>query len=448
VKKKMNNEPANTTSLSPENKPTESPVTPQVQDGVPTPPASSTPPTAPETTPNPEAPANPEAAPPTSKTPPGPPEPESAETKEQALQQKKKKFLVISAIASFIILAGLIGGAILYINKQKEGTNGEEPKDTGTIQETPKAKWLDHNDENLRLSVKYPENTTLNITKSSLQVAFDEESDSSFKVTITPLDLPGRTLDDVVGVKRESYYSSCPSGVQITNALPVVVGGDANGKVFEVKNCDGDYKVTYAPRFEKFYEISQYHKGDFGYVQNYRLTTNEVVESLVLYPEEEIPETDYKTWTSEKHKVQFSYPKELALDCCEIPAPPDDVNALVTLGVERGGLMGGFRVFAKDAYQVKDKTLDEYAEDQKQKLISDYRVAKGTDPVVTEERIKVGSSDAIRFRGLSWKGNDLIYTEIPNEYRRGEILIISVENTMGQEFEDIMDGVLTSFEYL
>jgi len=65
-----------------------------------------------------------------------------------------------------------------------------------------------------------------------------------------------------------------------------------------------------------------------------------------------------------------------------------------------------------------------------------------------EEQTTIGGKFAVRFKGLSWKGSDVIFIEVTPE--SGEIKYfysISIVNNIGTDFENTIKDIFSSFSF-
>ena len=80
---------------------------------------------------------------------------------------------------------------------------------------------------------------------------------------------------------------------------------------------------------------------------------------------------------------------------------------------------------------------------QKESLIEDFKLIKGTRPVTNEERVMIGEIEGVQLRGYAWWG-DMIYLKLPNS---NKFLILSkVESAPGQ-FDEAFSEILESFRF-
>jgi len=386
-----------------------------------------------------------------------------AEEKKAVIAKKEQVFKKVVFGAKILLIAILIGAVsasiYFYIRSKSKSQYGETPPAPVVVPMEPTVTWKQYDSPIIKVKFKYSKEAKLfeeTAFDKRVVVSYSQKNDETTAPTIlnlkegymfmvSPLDLKGRTLDEIATVKREAFHADCPKETQISASLPTLVY-NIDSRSFEVRNCNSDFKVTYVPRFGIFYEILQAYKGDIGYIQQYKSDTEEVLKTLEFYPEEKPPESKYKTFTSERYSFVFEYPKDMEQDCCDIPKPPaGDSEKIVVLGNKVDNeKFNGIAV-----YTVKREnkiSFLSFVDNQMQVLISDYKVARGTDPVIIEESIKVGPKKAIRLRGLSWKGNDLIYVDTENSI--GEyFLVISLNNVSGESFENVLKPLLKSFKF-
>ncbi len=387
-------------------------------------------------------------------------------TEKEQLFKKKMRILKRSSIVGGGLILLLIIGTTGY-NFYYELTKETFKQDEAIVQKQPtKAELFNkYDNKDLKFSISYPKNDKIVEYKSisekinKLEIIYSTDTNNNANLTaqnlptgyilkVTPLNIIGRDLDEITSVKRESFLTTCPKEVEISSAIGAVVYNIA-AKSFEVRNCDGDFRVTYVPRFGIFYEIMQMYKGDLGFRQQFKSTTEEMINSLEFYPEDVIPEEPIKTFANTSIKISFNYPKELQEKCCELPNPPSKTaKEIIKLGIKKSEeYQGSFGVFSESTRNTggKERTLAQYIEEQKQLLISDYKIVKGVEPTMIEEKIKVGDRDATRIRGASWKGNDVIITDT---LEGSNFIVISIMNTIGEEFEKVVKDMLDSFKFL
>jgi len=317
--------------------------------------------------------------------------PEIAE-KEENIKKRQKKFklvlYIIGGIVATVILLALVLSIVKYIqNKNKKSFEAvETPIVTTTLDIS--SNWVKYDSPEIKIQIKYPDNAKLIENKGyegrirNVEIIYTPNDTDGvngnnltegFIFRITPLQITKDNLDDIATVKRESFSIECGSGVEMSSVRPDLVYG-IDARTFDVRNCMGDFKVTYVKRFGIYYEITQLYRGDLGFRQQYKNTPEEMVKSLVFYPEEKIIESPFKEYASAQYDFKFTYPKEFSADCCTVPEiKKTGVRNIVTLGVKGSNeKYGAFGIFTED--NSTKKTFDQYVQEQKETLISDYKI--------------------------------------------------------------------------
>lgn len=399
--------------------------------------------------------------------------PEVLEKEEQIKKRKRRFNLVIYSILgsiAFIILIGLILVVVRYIQertkKSFETTTEVKTENNIDISKT----WITYASDKLRLNIKYPdnakviENKSYNASIRNVEILYTPQNKETttgetlsegFIFRITPLNLTKDTLDEIASVKRESFYAECGEGVQMSAVRSDLIF-NLDARTFDVRNCEGDFKVTYTKRFGLYYEIIQLYRGDLGFRQQYKSTTEEMIKSLSFYDEDVIEEPPFKKFESIGINLAFEYPKELIENCCDLPEPTSNRNIkeIIVLGAKESNTKYGvFGVYTitndTNANKNKGYSFEEFINMEKENLISDYKIANnGNEPTIVQETMNIGGKYALRFKGLSWKGNDLIY--IANPDKNGKITrfyAISLVNTIGPEFENMFQDILDTFSF-
>lgn len=387
------------------------------------------------------------------------------EEKERIIEQRKKKFKIFSITLLVIsLISVIIFGALAYSNyiteKNKERKiTTPEPEQT-TILDISDVFVLYNNDE-LMLNVRYPENVVVTENKTyngdvrnieitySPNNGFDENNEltEGFIVRVTPLQLARESIEKIAEVKRESFYQECGTNSQISNIRSDVIDNNL-AKSFDVRNCNGDFKVSYTSKFGVYYEIIQLFRGNLGFIQQYRITTEDIVSTLSFYAEKPIEQDPFKIY--ESRDLSFYYPQDLTVNCCSIPEVSTNGKLIINIGTKDfQDRIGGLSVFSvsKNEYRSRNMEFIDFYNEQKELLISDYKIVNnGIEPVYSEEEIKVGDRTAFRLRGISWKNNDVIFIE--DTQRSGQnYYTISVLNEIGPDFEETIKEILESFEF-
>lgn len=398
---------------------------------------------------------------------------EEVRQKELEIERKHNRFKFFMSAAG-VVLAGIIVislGVVIFntfIKERKPSfeVKPEEKKPEEPVQRDPVTKDVFFQDDSIKMSFVYQDdakiveksdNKTSDIKRIAIykysgnapeqiiddpQVA-EQNLASGYVFKITRFLAPSRNIDQISQVKLEAVKTACPS-TAIFSEIDELKVSDINSRQFEVKNCDGDYKITFVPRFYSYYEIVQLYKGDIGYKQAYKQATEEIMQSLVFFPEDIVadkPEDPYVTLDKPEYGFRFRYPRTMKLDCCQLSQPISTTATKVAMlkffqpsqGTE------GFNVYV-DSFNVSEKeTYEGYVQSQKNKFSDEYLVAKGAKPNVKESEVTVGSKTGTMFEGISWKGHTLIFVKLSD----ARVMMIShniVNARFKEEFVKSLEG--------
>jgi hypothetical protein len=394
--------------------------------------------------------------------------------KQKEIEIKKKKrrfkfFLVLLIV--LIILAIATPLAISYYKKNfiknKPNVQKIEVEDKKiNVEDIKTEKKVQHNSDSLYISLEYLDKAKLiesvegNNQIRKLEISYEKQPSTEPDTNTTEDNLKEgyifkastftttqRELDEIVQVKKDSFTAKCPKTAIFTDTTPTTIDG-IEGRTFEVTNCGSDYKLTYVVKGILNYEFAQIVKGDIGYKQVYKAETEDILNSIKFYPDK-TNEGPLETFRNEEFGFQFKHPK-FNLECCDLTKPvSQDAERIAVLAdtdnfVDKSNF-DGIGIFVDTVYG--DNNLSTYIETQKKTLVDDYIVVKGEAPKLEEKALKVGNRDAVMLKGYSWRGEDYVYLNISPESSQRTILIISIKNTSGREFEKKVDEILKSFEF-
>jgi hypothetical protein len=394
--------------------------------------------------------------------------------KQKEIEIKKKKrrfkfFLVLLII--LIVLAIATPIAISYYKKNfiknKPNVQKIEEEDKKIkIEDIQTEKKIQHNSDTLYISLEYLDKAKLTQTTEGdnqikkLEIAYEKQPSTEPDVNVTEDNLKEgyifkasifaitqRELDEIVQVKKDSFIAKCPQTAVLSDAVSTTIDG-VEGRTFDVTNCGADYKLTYVVKGVLNYEFAQIVKGDIGYKQVYKAETEDILNSIKFYPDK-TDEGPLETYRNEVYGFQFKHPK-FNLECCDLAKPvSQDSEKIIVLGdtnnfVDKSNF-DGIGIFIEDTYG--EETVSAYIETQKKTLVDDYIVVKGVAPKLEEKALKVGNKDGVMLKGYSWRGEDYVYVNISPDPSRKSMLIISIKNTSGREFEKKVDEILKSFEF-
>lgn len=392
--------------------------------------------------------------------------------KEIEIKKKKRrfKFLLIVLITLIILaIATPIGISIYkryYIKNIPIVQKIEEEDKKINIGDIKTEKKVQYNSDSLYISLEYLDKAKIRQSTEGdnqirkLEVSYEKQPSTEPDVSVTEDNLiegyvfkasifaiTQRELDEIVQVKKDSFVAKCPPTAIFTNTIPTTIDG-VEGRTFEVTNCGADYKLSYVVKAGLNYEFAQAIKGDIGYKQVYRAETEDILNSVKFYPEEG-EDGPLETFRNEVYGFQFKHPR-FNSECCDLAKPvTQEPDRIVVLGdtenfIDRTNF-DGIGIFIEDVYG--EITLDSYMDTQKRTLIDDYIVVKGEAPNLEEKSLKVGDKNGVMLKGYSWRGEDYVYVNISPDPTRKTMLIISIKNTSGREFEKKVDEILKSFEF-
>lgn len=409
--------------------------------------ANPTPQEIPQQTPQP---ANPTANPSSGNT---------LEDRIAVVEDKRRKFMKILKI--FLIIVGAfifvsIATSILiklYNEKRQLYVKPApiEKPDTGSGNGNDIEKWETYQSDLFKLSLEYPETaestesekTTNDPMKLEIKAGNEREG---YAFSVTLLDTPNISFYEIANIKKSAYQASCPSTAIFSDVYDGLVD-TIDAKIFTIQNCDGDYTVTFVPRFGNYYELTQKYWGDLGYRQKYATYTQKILKSISFYEIETPPEDPYIRFWDKQTQTAFTHPR-LDGGCCSIPGVSSEtLRFIVTFAdsdtVVDNETFDGFGVFYEPSTR-QAGSIGDYVTIQKDLLVSTYKITTGNSPVTEEAQIKVGGVDAVLLKGYSWRGNDLIMLDLPN---KNGYLIISVNDISGEFYEKTLNDVLASFEF-
>ncbi len=355
-------------------------------------------------------------------------------------------FVVISFIffltgASWLIYRNYFAPKIAVVKPNPDNTQ-QQQTNAPNVQ-----KNIQYKSGNLRLSLEYPKEAKMEDKwETPGQTKRLEISAESYIFRVSTFTTTIRKIDDIAEVKKEAVAESCPTTATYSDIVEVTIDG-TEGRSFEAYNCDGDFTITYILKNNTYYEFAQFYKGDIGYKQTQKAITQEILDSVRFYPDPSVPKGPVQTYTNNDYKFSFEHPW-LDSQCCDVSGPAYDSEKLIVLG-DKSTYLDKDHQDAIGIYihhYLNYDSYDSYLDKQRKSLADDYVVVRGTQPKLQEISLKVGGRDAILLRGYSWRDNDLIYVDLGPGGKEGA-LVISVKNTSGEEFQKVVDEILSSFKF-
>ena len=392
------------------------------------------------------------------------------EEKKREIKKKRKRFrklLSLTIISAFILIFGPLGTVLYkryFVKPEPIIQNPEENISEQEIDIVDPESLVEYKNDELKISLDHLQKATLfeNVENTELtkriEIVYDKSNDNNnttldnlsegYIFRISSFSTSFRKIDEIAQVKKEAFILMCPDSASFSPTVGIDIDG-IEGRTFDVTNCGADYKVSYILKNGLNYEFAQIFKGDLGYRQLYKAETENILRSTEFYPEKEPELGPIETYNSEQYNISFEYPRSLDSECCKITGPIS-FNSTILL------TLGNPETFVDDnnldaiAFFVDQNTVgnfDEYVEKQKSLLTDDYLVAMGQSPEPQIRSVKVGNRDAVMLRRYSWRGNDLIYVDITPTGKRNQVLVISIKNITGDDFEDVTDSILESFKF-
>lgn len=390
------------------------------------------------------------------------------EKKEKEVKRKHFFFITAVVLGTFLIIVPIT--VIVGIKIREKYFSQNEPIVQEEQQQQPPQqeeeitvkKYIQHRSDLFKVNLDYPTEATLSekvepesqIKKT--QIVFSGTSQPANEITestlqegyifqISTFKLSTTDLDEMAAIKTNSFKSKCPTTAQLSEIMKTTLD-NMEARTFEVFNCNVDYKVTYLQKFGVYYEFLQVYKGDYGVKQRYKAKTEEILSTVDFYPTEDELAT-YVTYVSDRG-FSFKHPK-YNTTCCDIPGPASTKANKVVVAAKEGTINGsifdGFGVFLETLdYQNTD--FNKYLQEERNKLVENYIIAKGEKPQPEEKVVRVDGKDGILFKGYSWQGNDLIYVYLQKDQSK-KVMVISVNNTTGEDFEEEMNTILSSFNF-
>ena len=380
-------------------------------------------------------------------------------------KRKKRKFYIKLAISIilFIVLAATIASFIVIrerLRRNKPIIN--EP--TVIIEPEPVEQYSKYSNDEIKVNFEYPSEALLRENLEgdvkSVEVVYSNVLDDLTEVNesslsdgyifrITKLKSYNRDLEQATKVKRASFVQKCPESATISDLYETNLK-DFEALQFDAQNCGSDYIILYTPNFDHFYEFAQIYSGDVGYRQKYGAVTQRILNSFSFYPPEEVPLEETKTYINTDLGFSFKHP-HLNETCCTIESPVEKIEPLIILGrqnlFEGGDDYEDYNIMGVFAAKY-DRKIDygTYIERQKQTLIDDYIVVKGTEPDTKDTLIDIGDRVGNLLEGYSWQEYEYVYIDI-SDIKEGHALILSIKNVSDEVFDTILSAIYNSFEF-
>lgn len=381
----------------------------------------------------------------------------SGNSREQRVKKAKKRFYsrLVAIILIFTVSIGAysLGRRAYLETKRTFSTRNtqDEPQNVVVKEvENTNNKLNEYVDETygIRAQYKFEDNlytktkdnleyATIRIASSEIEPApiiRPEELVKGYFVTITPLEIKYRTLENTAEIKRTELTENCPTSSSIGDIEESILDGFTTFK-FRVEDCLSNRIYTYVRVGDNIFEIVQTFKGDIGFRQVYESETNLVYNSIDFLYEDPNTLDPYIEHKIRSVNFKFSYPRLMSTDCCNTPEPPigRPIKDIIIGDSENFGAIG-FYIESVD----KVGNLDTYTNTLITALTDDHIIAKGTPPEGIKTEMTISGIEAVKLENYSWRENNLIV--VPSSETK-RYLVISYTNNIDK---DILNGIIES----
>jgi len=266
---------------------------------------------------------------------------------------------------------------------------------------------------------------------------------NGYYIKITRFITQQANIESILTSKMEGLRQKCLESSNFTVAEKTTLDS-VEGKRFSITNCEGNWRVTYIPRFYSYYEIEQFMRGDFGYIEKYSNETDDIVKTIKFYADEPPAYGEFETFYDKENKYSLDH-RHYNSVCCAVPEPPTGSFQKRIVLADPSSIIDaqnfdGFGVFIIDS-----GNFDELVGLHKRTLRDEYVVINGIEPTTQEKTLEIGGNQAVWLKGYSWKGNDLIYINQVKD--NGFVMILSIENKSGVAFEKKLEEIFSRMKF-
>jgi hypothetical protein len=387
----------------------------------------------------------------------------SIEDKKADLLRRKKSFerkFIFVKIAVVLLVAYPIGRAVYYRYFYKPPPDVPVPLiDKGPVVIPSTITQESFTNKDLMLALSYPSNAEISeISKTSnnsiikMSVLYSEDKKTGdaplkeedikngYYIRVTRFISEKQNINEIIKSKLNGLKQRCEETTENSEYSPIseTLVDTVGGKTFSVHKCEGNWKITYVPRFYSYYEIQQYTVGDFGFIEKYTNEADLIVNSIKFYADEPPLFEEFETFYDMGNRYTIDH-RHYNSACCDVPVPPYDPQKKIVLAdpssIVDSENFDGFGVFILEG---GNYSYDVLVDDYKKLLRDEYVVILGTEPVTSTEEIVVDGKRAIWLRGFSWKKNDLLIIDA-----KPRIIVLSVVNKSGKSFDTKMDEIIS-----
>ncbi len=269
-----------------------------------------------------------------------------------------------------------------------------------------------------------------------------------FKITVVK-DIELKTPETAAQEKISFFKTVCPATAKISGLQKGEFSG-FESQTFTVRDCRGNYKVTFVKRKTNMYEMSQFSTGDVGFEQRYKATTDKMLSNMRLT--NTISPVPLEKWIEFTNQgVAFKHP-QMDDKCCSISGPVQidgyrGANTIVVLAMpggisNAGASFNGFGVFSVDRINTEEE-MTAYIDKQKSALIEEYKIVVGKTPDVQESSTSVSGLPAIYLKNIAWWG-DMVFVPFKDANGKSTVFMFAKTEVLKGEFENLFTEILST----
>jgi hypothetical protein len=391
----------------------------------------------------------------------------SIEEKKADLQKRKRSFdrkFIFVKIALFFLIAYPIGKAVYFRYFFTPPPDIPKPHviDSGG-KITPTVTQKSFTNKDLMLALSYPSNAEVSeitktannsIIKTAILYSADkkagdaplkeEDIKNGYYIRITRFISQRQNMNEIIKSKISGMQKRCNESSEFSTPTEAIVD-TVKGRTFSITKCEGNWRISYIPRFYSYYEIQQYTVGDFGYIEKYTNEADDIVKTIKFYADEPPLFEEFETFLDKDYRYSIDH-RHYNSVCCDVPEPPLGATKRIVLAepssIVDGENFDGFGVFRVSS---GGKDFDVLLDEVKKTLRDEYVVIQGTEPVTKEEVIDIGGRKAVWLRGYSWRNNDLLYIDTTGDMYN--VLILSVVNKSGAAFDEKLNEIFSRMKF-
>ncbi len=246
-------------------------------------------------------------------------------------------------------------------------------------------------------------------------------------------------LQELATRKAQELQKTCPEKAEITQPWATTLQGEPSFAI-KADRCDKTIIVNYVTAGNAVYRVVRAFQGDLGIKQQYQSETVRIMNSLDWLYKYDKPELQtYRSW---EFGISLKHPW-LDTQCCDVTEPlVENINKIVVLADPNNKNSNRFGVFG--GIRRSGQNLEYIVNEQKTKLVQEYKAVKGILPKGLEERkLIIGGEEAIELRNYAWWGN-LIYATPSNKHT---LIVFVIPNEATPEFREVINQILKTVKF-